>query len=145
MADAWHHRSDALSSVGSLLGIGAARLGYPIFDPLAGILICLFIFKAAYDIFKDAVDKMVDASVDDSIIEEMRKVILAQEGVMGIDVIRTRMFGSRYYVDVEISADPDLNLEEAHAIAHRVHDKIEDTFKEAKHVMVHVNPCTQGS
>lgn len=140
-ADAWHHRSDALSSVGSLLGIGAARLGYPIFDPLAGILICLFIFKAAYDIFKDAVDKMVDASVEDSVIEEMKTVILRQDGVLGIDDIRTRMFGSRYYVDVEISADAGQSLEEAHAIAHRVHDVIEDQFKEAKHVMVHVNPC----
>jgi len=140
MADAWHHRSDALSSVGSLLGIGAARLGYPVFDPLAGILICLFIFKAAYDIFKDAVDKMVDASVDESILEEMKKLILEQEGVIAIDDIRTRMFGSRYYVDVEISADAEHSLLEAHDIAHRVHDKIEDTFKEAKHVMVHVNP-----
>ena len=140
-ADAWHHRSDALSSVGSLLGIGAARLGYPIFDPLAGILICLFIFKAAYDIFKDAVDKMVDASVEDSVIEEMKTIILRQDGVLGIDDIRTRMFGSKYYGDVEISADASQSLEEAHAIAHRVHDVIEDQFKEAKHVMVHVNPC----
>lgn len=140
MADAWHHRSDAMSSVGSLLGIAAARLGYPVFDPLAGIVICCFIFKAAYDIYKDAVDKMVDSSVDDSIIEEMRKLILEQDGVRGVDDIRTRMFGSRYYVDVEISADADQSLEEAHAIAHKVHDKIESTFQEAKHVMVHVNP-----
>jgi cation diffusion facilitator family transporter len=140
LADAWHHRSDALSSVGSLIGIGAARLGYPIFDPLASIVICFFIFKAAYDIFKDAVDKMVDASVDEEIIEEMRTLILAQEGVKGIDDIRTRMFGSKYYVDVEISADGNLSLCEAHDIAHRVHDKIETTFPDAKHVMVHVNP-----
>ena len=140
MADAWHHRSDALSSVGSLIGIAAARLGYPIFDPLAGILICLFIFKAAYDIYKDAVDKMVDAAVDESIISQMKELILSQEGVVAIDDIRTRMFGSRYYVDVEISADGSQSLTEAHDIAHRVHDEIEERFKDAKHVMVHVNP-----
>jgi cation diffusion facilitator family transporter len=140
LADAWHHRSDALSSVGSLLGIAAARLGYPIFDPLAAILICFFIFKAAFDIFMDAVDKMVDKAVDDDTINEMRELILAQDGVMAIDDIRTRMFGSRYYVDVEISADASLNLYEAHKIAHKVHDEIETHFKEAKHVMVHVNP-----
>ena len=60
MADAWHHRSDALSSVGALIGIGGARLGFPIMEPLASVVICIFIEKAAFDIFKDAIDKMVD-------------------------------------------------------------------------------------
>ncbi len=139
-ADAWHHRTDAMSSVGSLLGIGAARLGFPIFDPLASIVICLFIFKAAYDIYKDAVDKMVDAAVDEDTLTEMKSLILSQEGVLGIDDIRTRLFGSRYYVDVEIKADSKLSLLEGHDIAERVHDRLEETFPEAKHVMVHVNP-----
>lgn len=139
-ADAWHHRTDAMSSVGSLLGIGAARLGFPIFDPLASIVICLFIFKAAYDIYKDAVDKMVDAAVDEDTLDEMKSLILSQEGVLGIDDIRTRLFGSRYYVDVEIKADSRLSLLEGHDIAERVHDRLEETFPEAKHVMVHVNP-----
>lgn len=141
MADAWHHRSDALSSVGSLIGIGAARLGYPIFDPIASIVICLFIFKAAFDIYKDAVNKMVDASVDEETLEQIRKVIAKQEGVLGIDEIRTRLFGSRYYVDVEISADGNQTLWQAHAIAEKVHDIIEEQFRDAKHVMVHVNPA----
>lgn len=141
MADAWHHRSDALSSVGSLIGIGAARLGYPIFDPIASIVICLFIFKAAFDIYKDAVNKMVDASVDEETLEQIREVIAKQEGVLGIDEIRTRLFGSRYYVDVEISADGNQTLWQAHAIAEKVHDIIEEQFRDAKHVMVHVNPA----
>ena len=141
MADAWHHRSDALSSVGSLIGIGAARLGYPIFDPIASIVICLFIFKAAFDIYKDAVNKMVDASVDEETLEQIREVIAKQEGVLGIDEIRTRLFGSRYYVDVEISADGNQTLWQAHTIAEKVHDIIEEQFRDAKHVMVHVNPA----
>ena len=141
MADAWHHRSDALSSVGSLLGIGMARLGYPVFDPVAGIVICLFIIKAAYDIFMDAVNKMVDSAVDEETLNKMRELILAQEGVREIDEIRTRVFGSKYYVDVEIAADGHQSLWEAHEIAHRVHDEIEENFQDAKHVMVHVNPC----
>lgn len=140
MADAWHHRSDAMSSVGSLLGIGAARLGYPIFDPIASIVICFFIFKAAYDIYKDAINKMVDSAVDDETLQEIRDVIEDQEGVMGIDSIRTRIFGSKYYVDVEISADGSQTLREAHEIAEKIHDKIEAKFADAKHVMVHVNP-----
>ena len=140
MADAWHHRTDAMSSVGSLLGIAAARLGYPIFDPIASILICLFIFKAAYDIFKDAIDKMVDESMGEEEIQKIHDLICQQEGVRRVDDIRTRIFGSRGYVDVEISADENLSLKEAHDVAEKVHDEIELHFPEVKHVMVHVNP-----
>ncbi len=139
-ADAWHHRTDAMSSVGSLLGIGAARLGFPIFDPIASLVICIFIFAAALEIYKDAVNKMVDSSIDEGEIEQIKKVIHEQDGVYGVDEIRTRIFGSKCYVDVEISADERLNLKEAHDIAEQVHDKIEEKFPEIKHVMVHVNP-----
>jgi cation diffusion facilitator family transporter len=140
LADAWHHRSDAMSSVGSLIGIAGARLGYPILDPLAGIVICLFIFKAAYDIFKDALKKMVDESVEEEIVTELRRQILQEEGVLKVDDIRTRVFGARYYVDVEIAADGQQSLSEAHDIAERVHDHMEELFPDIKHIMVHVNP-----
>lgn len=140
MADAWHHRSDALSSVGSFVGILGARLGFPILDPLASVVICIFIVKAAIDIFKDAIDKMVDKSCDEKTEQEMRKLILEQEGVVKVDVLRTRLFGVRIYVDIEISADGDKTLREGHEIAQRVHDKIEDKFPLVKHCMVHVNP-----
>ena len=105
MADAWHHRSDALSSVGSFIGIFGARLGFPVMDPAAGVLICIFIIKASYDIFKDAVDKMVDKACDDSTIEQIQRAVLDQKGVVRIDDITTRAFGNRIYVDVEIAAD----------------------------------------
>ena len=129
MADAWHHRSDALSSVGALVGIAGARL-----------VICIFIVKAAAGIFRDAVDRMVDKSCDDGTVEAMRRVALETEPVLGVDDIRTRMFGPRVYVDIEISADPSLRLDQAHGIAHQVHDAIEAEFPQVKHCMVHVNP-----
>jgi len=140
MADAWHHRSDALSSVGALIGIGGAMLGYPIFDPAASLVICIFIEKAAYDIFKDAVDKMVDKACDDETENALKQCVLSQEGVLGIDLLRTRVFGNRIYVDIEISADAKETLQEAHGIAERVHDAIEQNFTKVKHIMVHVNP-----
>ncbi|MGN0466784.1 MAG: cation diffusion facilitator family transporter [Lachnospiraceae bacterium] len=140
MADAWHHRSDALSSIGSLVGIGAAILGFPIFDPIASVAICFCIFKVAYDIYKDAVSKMLDTACDAQINEKMEKVILAQDGVRGIDLLKTRLFGSKIYVDVEISADATLTLEASHEIAEQVHHKIEEEFEDVKHCMVHVNP-----
>lgn len=140
MADAWHHRSDSLSSIGALIGILGARLGHPILDPVASVVICIFIIKAAYDIFKDAIDKLVDKSCDEETVEKIKKVIMNQEGVLGIDLLRTRLFGSKIYVDVEISADGNKPLKETHAIAEKVHDAIEEEFKTVKHCMVHVNP-----
>lgn len=140
MADAWHHRSDALSSVGALIGIAGARMGYPILDPLASVIICMFILKAAYEIFTDATEKLVDKSCDPETVAALRKTILSTEGVLGIDVLRTRMFGNRIYVDLEICADGDKPLREAHAIAENVHDAIEAEYPKVKHIMIHVNP-----
>lgn len=141
MADAWHHRSDALSSVGALIGIGGAMLGFPISDCIASIVICIFIVKAAYDIFMDAVDKMVDHACDEKTEEELRSCALEVEGVMGVDLLRTRVFGNKIYVDIEISADKNCTLQEGHDIAEAVHDNIEHEFPKVKHIMVHVNPA----
>ncbi len=140
MADAWHHRSDALSSVGSFIGIGGAMLGFPVLDTVASLVICFFIEKAAYDIFKDAVDKMVDKACDDELEEALKQCALSQEGVLGIDLLRTRVFGNKIYVDIEISADANETLREAHSIAEKVHESIEENFTKVKHIMVHVNP-----
>lgn len=141
MADAWHHRSDALSSVGALIGIAGARLGYPVCDAVASLCICFFIEKAAYDIFKDAVDKMVDKACDEGMENELKSCALSQDGVIGVDLLRTRVFGNRVYVDIEISADGNASLKDAHRIAERVHDSIEQSFTSVKHIMVHVNPA----
>ena len=140
MADAWHHRSDALSSVGALVGIAGARLGYPVCDAIASLCICFFIEKAAYDIFKDAIDKMVDKACDEKLEDSLKNCALEQEGVLGVDLLRTRVFGNRVYVDIEISADGDASLRDAHKIAEHVHDAIEQSFSSVKHIMVHVNP-----
>ncbi len=141
MADAWHHRSDALSSVGALIGIGAARLGYPVMDSIASLVIFFFILKAAYDIFMDAIDKMVDHSCSEEMEEQISCCVLENESVLAIDLLQTRIFGNKIYVDLEISVDGDYSLREAHLIAEDVHEKIEDRFEKIKHIMVHVNPA----
>lgn len=141
LADAWHHRSDSLSSIGALIGIGGAMMGYAILDSVASLVICIFIAKAAYDIFMDAVDKMVDHACDDSTEEALRQCALQIQGVLGIDLLRTRVFGNKIYVDMEICADGNGTLTESHAIAEQVHDRIETQFPKVKHIMVHVNPA----
>lgn len=140
MANAWHHRSDALSSVGSFIGILGAQLGYPATDSLACLVICVFIVKAAADIFRDAVGKMTDKAADEAVSQEIHALILLQEGVLGVDKLKTRQFGDKLYVDVDIRADGSATLREAHGIAERVHRAIEDTMQNVKHCMVHVNP-----
>lgn len=140
MADAWHHRSDAFSSIGALIGIAGARMGIHILDSIASIVICLFICKAAFDIFKDAINKMVDHSCDDPTEDAIRCLALSQDGVLSVDSLHTRVFGNKIYVDMEISADGNRTLNEAHAIAEMVHSAIENEFLKVKHIMVHVNP-----
>ena len=139
-ADAWHHRSDALSSVGSFIGILGARIKFPILDPIASIIICLLIIKVAYDIFKDSIYKLIDASCDDETINKIKDVILEQEGVIQLDSLKTRVFGSRIYADIEISAYGKQSLEDAHDIAERIPDEVETKIPMIKHCMVHVNP-----
>ena len=139
-ADAWHHRSDSLSSIGALIGIILSRMGYKFCDPIASILIAILICKVAIQIFFEATNKLVDKSCDDEQIKEIESIVLKQKGVLGIDDIKTRIFGSKIYVDIEISADGKKSLNETHMIAEKVHDKVEKNFKDIKHIMVHVNP-----
>lgn len=140
MADAWHHRSDALSSIGSLIGIGGAMLGFPVMDSAASVVICLFIVKVAYDILKDALVKMLDTSCGEDYEEKLREDILAQKDVLGVDMLRTRMFGNKVYIDLEISVDGSKSLRDAHEVAERVHNDVERKFSDVKHIMIHVNP-----
>lgn len=140
MADAWHHRSDALSSVGALIGIAGARMGFPLLDTVASLVICVFIVKAAYDIFNDAVSKMVDRSCSDEMEQEILECVAAQYGVLGVKSIQTRVFGSRIYAEIEIFADGGITLSESHNIATQVHDAVEARFTKVKHITVCVEP-----
>jgi cation diffusion facilitator family transporter len=140
MADAWHHRSDALSSVGALIGIAGARLGFPKMDAIASLVIFVFIAKAAFDIFRDAINKMVDHACDPDTEAQISACILENPEVRGIDLLHTRMFGNKIYVDIEIQVDGSYPLRKAHAIAEEVHLSIERRFPLVKHIMVHVNP-----
>ena len=140
MADAWHHRSDSLSSIGALVGVIGCMLGYPIMDSLASLVIFFFIAKASFDIFKDAVDKLVDKSCDSVLEEEICNCVLENNSVIAIDLFQSRVFGNRVYIDLEIQLDGNCTLHEAHYVAQSIHDTIELEFPNVKHIMVHTNP-----
>lgn len=139
-ADAWHHRSDAFSSVGSLIGIYAAIKGFKYMDLVASIIISIIIIKTSIDIFIDSINKVLDTSCDEKFVCEIKKLILDTKEVNDIDLLKTRVFGNKVYVDLEISLDKDLSFSEAHNISHIVHDKIENKFSNIKHCMIHINP-----
>ena len=140
MANALNYRSDVFSSCGVLVGVAGAQLGFPVLDAVASLIICVLILKSAVEILLDALSKMLDSSIDGETLEQMRDLVTAQPGVLALDDLKTRQFGSRYYVDVEIACDGDLTLRDAHAIAVQVHDAIEKQFPGTKHCLVHVNP-----
>ncbi|MDO4393338.1 MAG: cation diffusion facilitator family transporter [Bacillota bacterium] len=135
MADAWHHRTDAFSSVGALIGILGAQHGYPFLDSVASVVICIFILIAGYGVYKDATSRMTDSRADNE--EDIRDFILKNAK---LDMLKTRKFGNRTYVDAEIALDGRMSLYEAHSIAEKLHDQIEKEFPEVKHIMIHVNP-----
>ncbi|MCI8300906.1 MAG: cation transporter [Lachnospiraceae bacterium] len=139
LADAWHHRSDALSSVGALIGIAGARLGFPVMDFIASMVIFIFIMKATYDIFKDAVNKVVDHSCDEKTERQIYERVMRNEAVLGIDSLHTRICGNKIYIDIEIAVDGSYTLKKSHGIAEEVHEDIEKNFQKVKHIMVHVN------
>ncbi|WP_309295412.1 cation diffusion facilitator family transporter [Faecalibacterium gallinarum] len=144
LADAWHHRSDAFSSIGSLIGIAGAMMGYPVLDSVASVVICLFIVKASYDILKDGVVKLLDTSCGESYDKKLADYISGQEGVVCVDSLRSRMFGNKVYIDLEIQVDGEKSLREAHQVAERIHDDVEKTFPDVKHIMIHLNPTAKA-
>lgn len=139
-ADAWHHRADALSSVGSLIGVVGLRLGFPIVDAIACLVISLFIFKAAYNIVSDAFRNIVDCTCSDEVVQSIEKVIESNKQVLSIDMLKTRRYGSKIYIDLEITLDKSLTFVESHDIAATIHDNVERQVENVKHCMVHVNP-----
>ena len=139
-ADAWHHRSDAISSIVSLLGIYFTLKGYIYMDLIASILISIIIVKISVEIFIESINKMLDTACSPEILKEIKNIILSTNGVTGIDLLKTRQFGNKIYIDLEITADKKISFLESHEIAHNVHDNIEKSIKEVKHCMVHINP-----
>ncbi|MCF6466465.1 cation diffusion facilitator family transporter [Clostridium sp. Cult2] len=139
-ADAWHHRSDALSSIGTFVGILGARMGLRILDPIAAIVVSIFIIKVGVDLYLQSIKGLVDEAADDEIISKIKELTFSVEGVEDIKELKTRIFGNRIYVDIDIFVKGNLSVIEGHEIAEKVHDLIENTIEDVKHCMVHVEP-----
>ena len=140
-ADAWHHRSDALSSIAAFVGIGGAMLGFKILEPLASIVVALFVCKVGYDILKNAVNELMDVSIDETYENEIKKIAQLTEGVMNLGSLRTRKHGASAYVDLVKCVDGKLTVTSGHDIATNLEKKIQNDINIVKGITVHVEPC----
>ena len=141
-ADAWNSRTDGWSSIAVLIGLlSALFMDTNILESIAIIVIAFFIVKIAIDIIKPALNQLVDKAADGKTVAQIRKIVRAIDGVESLDLVRTRVFGSTIYVDVEISVDGDITVTDSHKIAQEVQDVLEANPElQIKHCMVHVKP-----
>ncbi len=144
-ADGYHHLSDSLSSIGSVVGIIGLIIGgnLELFDPIASIVIALFIIKVSIDIFMEAINELVDKAAPSEVENEIKGLVLKCDGVISINSLKTRMFGNKLYVELEIVVDSNITVKEGHNIAKNVHDVIESSNSNVKHCMVHVDPSDE--
>lgn len=143
MAEAWHHRTDVMASVGSLIGVTFAKMGYPIVDSIASIIISLFIIKTSVNIFVDSVNGLIDKSCSDDIIDKVKDIILSNKEVLVIDDIKSRLFSAKIYLEIVIIVDNNLSLENANDIANSINNSIKDNIDEVKNCVIRVNPITK--
>lgn len=147
MADAWHHRSDAYSSIGTFVGILGAILGgrfgirfLQYLDPVAGTVVACMIFKVAYDILKHAVKGLMDSSPDGEKLTKIWHTVSGVEGIVSIPDIKARYIGQRLFIDLEIEVNADISVDEGHSIAAFARNRVIESVPDAYEVLVHVEP-----
>lgn len=142
-ADAWHHRSDAITSLAAFIGIGLALLlgeGYEHLDDWAALVASVIIVVNAYFVFRPALGELLDEQNYDDLIDEVRDVAEKVEGVIDTEKCFIRKFGMRYVVDIHVRVSAQLSVVEGHTIGHAVQSSVQDNFPEIEHVFTHVEP-----
>jgi cation diffusion facilitator family transporter len=140
MANAWHQRSDAISSLVVLFGIGAVMLGYPLADAIAAIVVALMVAKIGLNLVLESIKELVDTSLPPKLIAEIRTTIMGIDGVEGIHLLRTRQMGEDALIDAHIVVDPRITVSEGHTIGDTVRDELISRFDDVMDVLVHVDP-----
>lgn len=140
MANAWHQRSDAITSVVVLFGIGAVMLGYPLADAIAAIVVALMVAKIGLSLVIGSIKELVDTSLPPAVVTEIRSSIMAIDGVEGIHLLRSRQMGEDALIDAHIVVDPRITVSEGHMIGDIVRDDLIKRFDDVMDVLVHVDP-----
>ena len=147
IANAWEHRSDAFSSIGTMLGIGGAIfLGgkWVVLDPIAAVILSFFIFKVAFDISYKNLNELLEASLDSETYRSIEEALLSTEGVLGFHELKTRKIGNAMAADVHIEVDRDLSIVDAHEISTHVEDRLKEICGKNGHFSIRVEPCSDS-
>ena len=142
-ANAWHHRSDALSSISTAVGIGGAILlgqRWTVLDPVASVIVGMFIVKVAIDLLRDGIGDLMEQSLPEEVENEMLQLVASLPGVVKPHDLRTRRIGNHYAIELHILMDGDISLREAHEKASEVEDLLRHQYGDETHVAVHVEP-----
>ncbi|MDT8453255.1 MAG: cation diffusion facilitator family transporter [Gammaproteobacteria bacterium] len=140
IANAWHHRSDSISSVVVLIGIAGAQMGVPILDPIAAIIVAVMIAKIGYDLGYHSARELVDTALDPETVEQIKSKILENEEVLELHMLRTRRMGHTSLVDVHILVHPKLSVSEGHHISEAIETSLIKSFEDINDVTVHIDP-----
>ena len=148
IANAWHHRSDAFSSVGTMVGIGGAILlggKWVVLDPIAAVILSFFIFKVAFEISYKNLNELLEASLDSATYRSIEEILMSTEGVLGFHELKTRKIGNAMAADVHIEVDRELNIVDAHEISTQVEDRLKEVCGKNGHFSIHVEPCSDSN
>lgn len=144
IADAWHHRTDAFSSIAALIGIGGAILGFPVMDPLAGLFVSILILVTGLSIYKQAILTLMDTAPPKEILEKIREAAFQAKGIQQVQDVKVRQYGSKFIVDMKVCVDPNITVKEGHGAAARAKENIMKTINDIQDVLIHVNPCKES-
>jgi cation diffusion facilitator family transporter len=145
--DAWHHRSDALTSAAAFVGISIALIGgkgYEMADDWAALFACVIIGFNGYRLIRPALAEIMDAALSNDVEEEVRKVAGAVDGVMGLDICTVRKMGLDYFVDLHVEVDGGMTVRQGHDVAHRVKDSVRDSNPNVRDVLIHIEPVGES-
>ncbi|MCS2969706.1 cation diffusion facilitator family transporter [Bacteroides fragilis] len=143
IANAWHHRSDALSSIGTAIGIGGAILlgdHWRVLDPVAAVVVSFFIMKVSVQLLIPCVDELLEKSLPEDVEKEIEQTVLSFPGVSQPHHLRTRRIGNYYAIELHVRMDGKITLEEAHSTATAIENKLKEMFGKGTHVGIHVEP-----
>jgi len=142
-ADAWHHRSDAITSVAAFIGISIALFlgnGYESADDWAALFASAFIIYNSYKIFRPALGEIMDEHLYDDLVEQIREVSLEVVGILGTEKCFIRKAGMQYHVDLHATVDSTISVKEGHDLAHKLKDTLRSRIAELGHVLIHIEP-----
>ena len=145
IANAWHHRSDAFSSFGTAIGVGGAILlgkEWSVLDPIAAVIVSLFIMKIAIDILKPCIEELLEKSLPDDVEKEIEEIVTSFNGVKEPHNLRTRRIGNNIAIEIHIRMNGDLSLTESHSITCDIEEKLKKQYGKDTHIGIHIEPLS---